>query len=150
MKILIIMLICSSVFINARAISPTVSVQVTTPQRYSLSLGFSGVDWGRAFATQTGFLVRAEPGISGGKLHMGVRTTLSLALVQLVSADLTGALLRTWNDPWGGIESGQTYGGVELRVGMHLFTATAGVFRHMAGDDADHEWLTSLGAGFGI
>jgi hypothetical protein len=62
------------------SLSPTVSVQVTTPQRYSLSLGVSGTDWGSAFGSESGFLVRVEPGLSGGKLHAGRRSVFSLAL----------------------------------------------------------------------
>jgi len=145
-----ILLLFSSVFVNALALAPTVSIQVTTPQRYSFSLGLTGVDWGRVFGTHSGFLVRAEPGLSGGKLHIGFRSALSLILMPVASADVTAAILRTWNDPWGGIESNQTYGGLELRIGMRLVTATVGVYRHMAGEDTEHEWITSLGAGFGL
>ncbi|MCD4707119.1 MAG: hypothetical protein K8S62_05215 [Candidatus Sabulitectum sp.] len=130
--------------------SPTVSVQVTTPQRYSLSLGISGVDWGSAFGSESGFLIRVEPGVSGGKLHAGTRNAFSLALIPILSVDVTGALMYTWNDPWNGLQDDQTYAGMELRFGALPVVVSAGYYKHIAGSDTEHNWIGYLGAGIGF
>jgi len=134
---------------QASGSSPTGSLQVTTPQRYSLSLGYSSADWG-LFGSSGGYVIRIEPGLSGGKVHLGLRGIFNLSLLPVMSAEITGSLLQTWNDPWGGIPGGQTFAGGELRLGLRLITATAGLYRHAAGDDTDHDWITSLGVGLGL
>lgn len=132
----------------AGGFSATGSIQVTTPQRLSLSLGAFGAD-GSLLGPSAGVLARIEPGISGGKLHLGFRSAFSLLFLPVTSIDITGALLQTWFDPWGGVESGQTYLGGELRIGIRAVVATAGLYRHAAGDGEDG--LTgSFGLGIGL
>jgi hypothetical protein len=131
-------------------ISPTASLQITTPQKASLSLGLSGVEWGSLWGPDAGFLVRLEPGLAGGKVHLGSRFAFSIALVPLMYVDLAGAVLYTWGDPWMGLRKDQTYLGAETRIGAGLVFATAGVYRHVAGSDDDPGWILSAGAGLGI
>lgn len=143
---LILLMLLLTGFSNA--LSPTGSVQVTTPQRLSLSLGVCGTDFFGTFGGSSGILFRMEPGISGGKLHLGMRSMFSLMFLPVVSADMTAALLQTWNDPWG-VTGGQTYAGGEFRLGLRYLVFTAGGYRHVAGDRED-KWLYSFGAGVGL
>jgi len=129
---------------------PTVTLQITTPQKASLSFGLTGVEWGRLWGPEAGFLVRLEPGLAGGKAHLGARFAFSMALVPVWYIDLAGAVLYTWGDPWMGLRKDQTYLGAETRVGAGLVFATAGVYRHVAGSDDDPGWILSAGAGLGI
>lgn len=126
--------------------SPTGSLQITTPQRWSISLGVCFDDGFGAFGPSSGMVARLEPGISGGKLHLGVRSIFSLAFLPVTSMDITGAVLRTWNDPWGEVEGGETYLGGEYRFSAGMVLATAGYYRKTDGE----KWITSLGAGIGL
>lgn len=127
---------------------PTGSVQVSTPQRMNLSLGycFSGASM---LGPSSGLLVRVEPGISGGKFHLGLRSLFGMLSIPVASVDVTGSLMRTWNDPWGGVEGGQTYAGGEVRLGLRVLVFTAGYYEHLAGD-GDDRGIWSLGAGIGL
>lgn len=149
-KILLALVLLTTLIPSAQGISPTGSIQVTSPQRYSFSLGISSVDWGRAFGSSSGYVLRIEPGLSGGKLHLGIRSAFSLVFLPVTSVDVTGSLLYTWNDPWGGVKSRQTYAGMEFRMGYHVITATAGYYRHTAGDDPNSNWISSFGIGLGL
>lgn len=146
----VVLSIYATAFAGLLSWSPTVSVQVTSPQRYNLSLGVSGVDWGGIFGSESSFLIRVEPGISGGKFHAGARSSFSFAFVPVVSVDMTGAIMYTWNDPWNGIPDDQTYAGMEMRWGALPWVISAGYYKHVAGWDTEHEWVTSFGAGFGF
>lgn len=130
--------------------SPTASIQITSPQRASVSVGITSIGFGTLWGPESGMLVRIEPGLGGGKLHVGSRFGFSMAFIPIMHADLTAAVLHTWGDPWAELESGQTYIGLELRTGTYLFLATAGVYRHALGADGDHDWIISAGAGLGI
>lgn len=151
MKVIFLLVItCVTATAGLISLSPTVSIQVTTPQRFSLSLGISGVDWGGLFGSESGFLIRVEPGISGGKFHAGTRSVFNLALVPILAIDVTGALMYTWNDPWNGLMEDQTYAGMEVRFGGLPVVLSAGYYRHIAGSDTEEEWITSFGAGVGF
>jgi hypothetical protein len=130
--------------------SPSVGVQVTVPQKLSVSLGVSNIPWGILWGDRGGLLIRLEPGISGGKLHLGLRDVFSMALLPIFSADLCASVLYTWNDPWSGLDNDQTYLGAETRISMIPIIASAGVYRHVAGGDTEHDWVFSMGAGLGF
>ena len=130
--------------------TPTASVQVGIPQKISVSIGFCSIDFGTIWGADSGALLRIEPGLSGGKLHVGIRQVFSMVFLPVVSADLSAAVLYTWNDPWSGLENDQTYLGLETRFGSYLMVVTAGMYRHVGGGDTDHDWLFSAGAGLGF
>mgnify|MGYP001144650193 CR=1 FL=1 len=130
--------------------SPTVGVQLTTPQKLNVSVGITTIPLGGVLSSDGGLLVRLEPGLSGGKVHAGLRTSLSMVFIPMVSADMCASLLYTWNDPWGGLENDQTYLGAELRACAVPVIVSGGIYRHVAGDDTENEWVFSMGAGVGI
>ncbi len=130
--------------------SPTIGVKLTTPQKMCLSLGISGTSWGGLFGPDSGILIRLEPGLSGGKLHLGTRHTFSMALIPVLSMDICASVMYTWNNPWTGLQNDQTYVGGELQFGAHLLVVSAGLYRHFAGGDEGHTWAFSTGAGLGF
>jgi hypothetical protein len=130
--------------------SPSLAVKVTSPQKLSVSIGISSISWGSVWGGGSGVVFRVEPGLAGGKIHLGIRSAFSMLFIPVMSVDVSGSLMHTWNDPWYGLENDQTYAGVELRSGAHLLVVSAGVYRHIAGTDAEHDWVFSGGAGVGF
>jgi len=130
--------------------SPTIDVKVTYPQKASVSIGISSISWGSLWGGGNGVVFRVEPGLAGGKVHLGVRNAFSMILIPVMSTDICASLMYTWNDPWHGLQNDQTYAGVEIRGAMHLLVISAGIFRHIAGEDTEHDWVLSGGAGVGF
>ncbi|MCK5841987.1 MAG: hypothetical protein KAH31_07460 [Candidatus Sabulitectum sp.] len=50
--------------------SSTASIQITSPQNHSASIGMCSVD---LFGSDSGFLILLEPGFSGGKVYAGTK-----------------------------------------------------------------------------
>lgn len=122
--------------------------------RYSTPIKVSGV-LGVSFNRMTGyrsyraFFVQAEPGFGGGKLNLGYRVGAT-AFMPIWNLGLSTSLLQTWGNPLGDVEPDQTYLGLELSGAFSMLGLNVGVFRHMAGEDEDHEWIYTLGVGAGI
>jgi hypothetical protein len=131
--------------------TPTVSLQVTTPQIVNASFGIATMKsssiWG---APRTGLVFRVEPGLGGGKLHAGGRFAFSMFFTDIFYTELTAAVMRTWGKTWGHLERNQTYAGAELRMRVHLVTGTMGCYRHVYGSDENHNWVLSAGIGLGL
>ncbi|RKZ06583.1 hypothetical protein DRQ25_13595 [Candidatus Fermentibacteria bacterium] len=130
--------------------SPTVGLKVTTPQKISVSIGFSSIPWNSLWGGGSGLVFRLEPGLAGGKVHLGVRSAFSMVFIPITSVDICCSLMYTWNNPWNGLANDQTYAGIEARGGFHLFILSAGIYRHVSGVDADHDWIFSGGVGLGF
>ncbi|OPL18415.1 MAG: hypothetical protein AVO35_06110 [Candidatus Aegiribacteria sp. MLS_C] len=118
-------------------------------------MGMAGIPWGRIWSDDGGLLVRLEPGLSGGKLHVGFRSAFSILFFPAVASDicgsvLYGSVLYTWNDPWGGLENDQTYLGTEFRATAVPLVLSFGLYGHVAGNDDEHDWLFSAGGGIGF
>ncbi len=130
--------------------SPTVGVKVTAPQKLSVSIGFCNIPWIGLWGGDTGMVFRLEPGLAGGKIHLGIRSAFSMVFIPITSVDICGSIMYTWNNPWNSLENDQTYAGVEMRGGFHFFILSAGIYRHISGVDTDHDWVFSCGAGLGF
>jgi hypothetical protein len=96
-----------------------------------------------------GPFVQLEPGFGGGKVNLGYRYG-QMSFLPIFNVGLAGSLLRTWGNPLGDVEPGQTYVGLELSGAFSALGLNAGIFRHVAGDDENHQWITVLGVGAGI
>jgi len=131
-------------------ISPTAGVQITVPQKLSVSAGISTIPFGNVYGSGAGMVFRLQPGLAGGKVQAGLRSAFSFFFLQVVSLDITGSLLYTWGDPWGDLQPDQTYLGGELRACTIPLVFSTGVYRHVAGGGDRHEWLVSAGAGIGF
>lgn len=130
--------------------SPTVSLQVTTPQRFNASIGIASIEMGSLWGPKAGFLARLEPGLGAGKAHLGGRFAFAMAFIDVFYTDLTASVMHTWGDTWGNLERDQTYVGGEVRFGANLLLGTAGIYKHVHGSDEDHNWVASFGVGLGI
>jgi len=130
--------------------TPTVGLQVTSPQRFNASIGLASIEMGSLWGPEAGILARLEPGLCAGKAHLGTRFAFAMAFIDIFYTDLTAAVMHTWGDTWGSLPRDQTYIGGEARFGANLLMGTAGVYRHVSGSDEDHDWVVSLGVGLGI
>lgn len=122
--------------------------------RYSapLKLGWVlGLSWNRPAGAcgAHGPVVQLEPGFGGGKLNLGYRYAQHRFL-PILNLGLYASLMRTWGNPLGDVQPGQTYAGLETSLGVTLVHFNAGVFRHIAGDDGGHRWITTLGVAAGF
>lgn len=90
-----------------------------------------------------------EPGFGGGKINVGYRIGKH-NFVPLYNVGISGSVLYTWGNPLGDVESDQTYVGIELSGALYVVGLNAGLFRHLAGDDEQHDWIISIGAGLGF
>jgi len=68
----------------------------------------------------------------------------------LYNIGLAVSVMQTWSSPLQDVESDQTYLGLELVGAFSVVGLNGGVFKHIAGDDEDSNWIYSLGIGVGI
>lgn len=93
--------------------------------------------------------LQLEPGFGGGKINLGYRYGQS-SFLPIFNIGLAGSVLRTWGNPLGDIEPGQTYLGMEISGAFSVLGLNAGVFRRVGGEAEDQRWLTVLGVGAGF
>ena len=137
-----LLLMCS---VTVAEVYPTVAAKLTYPARASIEIGIATGDLGTIFSIGEGFVIRAEPGISGGKLHAGLRHQFTFLFLPLATWDYTLSVLHTWGDPLGSYPPGQTYLGLELQSKVNLFLMSAGGYWKVAGDQ-DHSGVVFSGA----
>lgn len=122
--------------------------------RYSTPIKVSGV-LGLSFNKTTGEgiyhgpFVQLEPGWGGGKVTAGYRLGM-YRFLPIWNIGASASLLQTWGDPLQDVEPDQTYIGAELSCAFSVIGLNGGVFMHVAGDDDEHDWIYSLGAGVGF
>ena len=122
--------------------------------RYSTPIKVSGV-FGLVFMQlhgnncYSGFFTQIEPGIAGGKLSAGYRYGKH-HFMPLYNLGLAVSIMQTWGNPLQDVESDQTYVGLEVVGALSMLGLNGGVFKHIAGDDEERNWIYSLGIGVGI
>lgn len=122
--------------------------------RYStpLKLGFVlGISRNHLYGRDQfhGPFFQLEPGFGGGKINLGYRAG-AYRFIPLFNLGLSASLMHTWGNPLGDIEPDQTYAGLELSGAVYVIGLNSGVFRHIAGDDNQHDWIVTIGAGAGF
>ena len=127
---------------------PSVMVRYSTPIKVSWALGvvFMKLHSSHAYS---GFFTQIEPGIAGCKLNAGYRFG-EHHFLPVYNIGLAVSVMQTWGSPLQGVESDQTYAGLELVGAFSMIGLNGGVFKHVAGDDEDSNWIYSLGIGLGI
>jgi hypothetical protein len=98
-----------------------------------------------------GYLLRADAGMGGGKLSLGVGAWAKVheeGFKGTAGAALRLALAHTWGDPVGP-PAGNTYVGPELDLSVIRINLTLGVLFKVAGDGGSSA-LFSWGLGFGL
>ncbi len=127
---------------------PCVMTRYSTPLKLGWVLGLVRYHYTNHYC-QHGPFVQLEPGFGGGKVNLGYRYGIT-GFLPIFNAGLSASLLQTWGNPLGDVEPGQTYAGIELSTAFSVLGLNAGVFRHVGGDDEQHDWITTLGVGAGF
>ncbi|OPL18106.1 MAG: hypothetical protein AVO35_06270 [Candidatus Aegiribacteria sp. MLS_C] len=127
---------------------PCAMTRYSTPIKVS---GVLGVSFNRitGHGGYRGFFAQLEPGFGGGKVNLGYRFG-RMQFMPLWNIGLSASALQTWGNPLDDVEPDQTYLGLELSGAFSMLGLNFGVFRHLAGDDGEHDWILTLGAGAGI
>jgi hypothetical protein len=146
-SLLVLTIVCG---VSSADCFPTFAVKLTWPARASAEIGLSTLDFHSVFSVADGFVIRAEPGLAGGKLHAGLRHQFTFVFLPLMTWDYTLSAFHTWGDPWGDIDPGQTYLGIEAQGKVNIFLMSMGVYWHVAGDRDDPSGLFSGSVGVGF
>jgi hypothetical protein len=135
----------------ARAeVEPALGAEIGSPLKLSANLGIrvgivkkDGSDYGR------GFLIQAQPGLGGVALNVGwAPVALPAWGTQAVGLAIKARVLRTWGDPWGGLEPEQSYVGGEIGVAW-IVKISVGVLTRVSGDGGK-KTIVTWGVGVGL
>jgi hypothetical protein len=134
----------------ARAeVEPALSAEVGSPLKLSANVGVWVGHVGEDGAEQgRGFLLQAQPGLGGIAVNLGW-TPIALPAwgTQAVGFVIKARYLRTWDEPWGGLEPGQDYVGGELALAW-IVKLSAGVLTRVgSGEGKDTVFTWSVGVG---
>lgn len=127
---------------------PCVMTRYSTPLKLGWVLGISK-NYVQGRNQFHGPFYQLEPGFGGGKINIGYRFG-AYNVIPLSNIGLSGSLLQTWSNPLGDVEPKQTYTGLELSGALYVLGFNSGIFRHIAGDDNQHDWIVTIGAGAGF
>jgi hypothetical protein len=135
----------------ARAeVEPALGVEVGSPLELSANLGIrigtvqkDGSDYGR------GFLIQVQPGLGGVSFNVGwAPVALPAWGTQAVGLAIKVRALRTWGEPWGGLEPEQSYVGGEVGVAW-IVKISVGVLTRVSGDGGK-KTIVTWGVGIGL
>ena len=134
----------------AAEVEPALSAEVGSPLKLSANLGIrvaraaeeDEADYGR------GFLIQAQPGLGGIALNVGwVPVALPAWGTQAVGFAVKARYLRSWGDPWGGLEPDQDYLGGEVVLAW-IVKVSAGVLTRVGSGSGKRTIFTwSIGVG---
>ena len=104
----------------AAEVEPALSAEVGSPLKLSANVGIR-IGIGTVAADETdsgrGLLLQAQPGLGGIAFNAGwTPVALPAWGTQAVGFAVKARYLRTWGDPWGGLEPDQDYVGGELAL----------------------------------
>jgi len=130
-------------------VEPALSAEVGSPQKLSANLGIrvgtvkkDGADYGR------GFLIQVQPGLGGGAFNLGwAPVALPSWGTQAVGLAIKARVLRTWGDPWGGLEPDQTYAGGEVALAWIVKVSFGMLTRVSSGGGKKTIFTWSVGVG---
>ncbi len=133
----------------AAEVEPAFSVEVGSPLKLSGNIGIrigtvkkDGSDYGR------GFLLQAQPGLGGIAFNVGwAPVALPAWGTQAVGLAIKARVLRTWGDPWGGLEPEQTYAGGEIALAWIVKISVGVVTRVSSGEGKKTIFTWSVGVG---
>jgi hypothetical protein len=131
-------------------VEPALGAEVGSPLKLSANLGIrvgmvekDGADRGR------GLLVQAQPGLGGVAFNVGwVPLALPAWGTQAVGLTIKARVLRTWGDPWGGLEPDQTFAGGEIGLAW-IVKISVGVLARVSSGEGKATIVT-WGVGVGL
>jgi hypothetical protein len=135
----------------AAEVEPALSAEVGSPLKLSANVGL----WVGLGGTGPedpevghGLLLQAQPGLGGIAFNLGwTPVALPAWGTQAVGFAIKARYLRTWGDPWGGLEPDQDYVGGELVLAW-IVKASVGVVTRVGGAEGKKTIVTwSVGIG---
>ena len=135
----------------AAEVEPALSAEVGSPLELSANVGL----WVGLGGTGPedpevghGLLLQAQPGLGGIAFNLGwTPVALPAWGTQAVGFAVKARYLRTWGDPWGGLEPDQDYVGGELVLAW-IVKVSVGVVTRVDGDAGNKTTVTwSVGIG---
>jgi len=131
-------------------VEPALSAEIGSPLKLSANVGIrvapsvgeDEADYGR------GFLIQAQPGLGGIALNVGwVPVALPAWGTQAVGLGIKARYLRSWGDPWGGIEPDQDYVGAEVGLAWIVKVSAGFLTRVSSGGGKKTIFTWSIGVG---
>jgi hypothetical protein len=131
-------------------VEPALGAEVGSPLKLSANLGIrigmaerDGADRGR------GLLIQAQPGLGGVAFNVGwVPLALPAWGTQAAGFTVKARVLRTWGDPWGGLEPDQTFAGGEIGLAW-IVKISVGVLTRVSSGEGTATIVT-WGVGVGL
>lgn len=135
----------------AAEVEPALSAEVGSPLKLSANLGIR-IGIGTVAADETdsgrGLLLQAQPGLGGVAFNVGwTPVALPAWGTQAVGFAVKARYLRSWGDPWGGLEPDQDYLGGEVVLAW-IVKVSAGVLTRLGSGGGKKTTFTwSIGVG---
>jgi hypothetical protein len=133
----------------AAEVEPALSAEIGGPQKLSANLGIrigtvkaDDADYGR------GFLIQFQPGLGGGAFNLGwAPVALPAWGTQAVGLAIKARVLRTWGEPWGGLQPDQTFAGGEVALAWIVKVSFGVLTRVSSGEGKKTVFTWSIGVG---
>ncbi len=136
----------------AAEVEPALSAEVGSPLKLSGNVGLwvgLGGTGPEDPEVGNGLLLQAQPGLGGIAFNLGwTPVALPAWGTQAVGFAVKARYLRTWGDPWGGLEADQDYLGGELVLAW-IVKVSVGVVTRVSGD-AGSKTIVTWSVGIGI
>jgi len=135
----------------AAEVEPALSAEVGSPLKLSANLGIR-IGIGTVAVDETdsgrGLLLQAQPGLGGMAFNVGwTPVALPAWGTQAVGFAVKARYLRSWGDPWGGLEPDQDYLGGEVALAW-IVKVSVGVLTRLGSGGGSRTIVTwSLGVG---
>jgi len=145
------LLLASGAVPASAEVEPALSAEVGSPLKLSANLGIR-IGIGTVAADETdsgrGLLLQAQPGLGGVAFNVGwTPVALPAWGTQAVGLGIKARYLRTWGDPWGGIEPDQDYVGAEVGLAWIVKVSAGFLTRVSSGGGKKTIFTWSVGVG---
>jgi len=135
----------------AAEVEPALSAEVGSPLKLSANLGIR-IGIGTVAVDETdsgrGLMLQAQPGLGGMAFNVGwTPVALPAWGTQAVGFAVKARYLRSWGDPWGGLEPDQDYLGGEVALAW-IVKVSVGVLTRLGSGGGSRTTVTwSVGVG---
>ena len=132
-------------------VEPALSAEVGSPLKLSANVGIR-IGIGTVAVDETdsgrGLLLQAQPGLGGIAFNAGwTPVALPAWGTQAVGFAVKARYLRTWGDPWGGLEPDQDYMGGEVALAWIVKVSVGVLTRVGSGNGSKTIFTWSVGVG---
>ena len=136
---------------SAAEVEPALSAEVGSPLKVSANVGIR-IGIGTVAVDETdsgrGLLLQAQPGLGGIAFNVGwTPVALPAWGTQAVGFAVKARYLRSWGDPWGGLEPDQDYVGGEVALAWIVKVSVGVLTRVGSGDGKKTTFTWSVGVG---